>query len=124
MNYNSKHSYIYIEKVIKNLWIKNEVKNKMNVIGKLINIKAKTIYENSIKKQEKRKSDVVAEEEDNNSMPKDTVPSFNRIKPSTYRLINKNIPKDIEVLSDLPNESSYYFTERGIQNWKNSPFIR
>ena len=62
----------------------------MNEIGNIFNIKAKTIYENSIKKITKRKYDILPEEEDNNAIQKDFIPSYNSIKPSIYRLINKN----------------------------------
>ena len=41
------------------------------------------------------------------------IPSFNTIKPSIYRLINKNIPKDFEEISELLYDSPYYYTERG-----------
>ena len=112
IDYNTKHSCIYNEKAVKTLEIKNEVKNKMNIIGNIFNVKAKTIYEQSIKKITKRKSDNLPEE-DNNALPKNIVPSYNSIKPSIYRLINKNIPHDVENLSELPNDSPYYFTERG-----------
>ena len=114
VDYNTKHSCIYDEKAIKTLEIKNEVKNKMNIIGNIFNVKAKTIYDQSIKKITKRKSDnLPEEEEDNNAVQKNIVPSYNSIKPSIYRLINKNIPHDVENLSELPNDSPYYFTERG-----------
>lgn len=44
---------------------------------------------------------------------KNIIPSFNTIKPSICRLINKNMPKDIEEISELPDDSPYYYTERG-----------
>ena len=36
--------------------------------------------------------------------------SFNNVSNSIYRYINKNIPKDIEDINDLPEESEYYNT--------------
>jgi hypothetical protein len=50
VDYNTKYSWIYDEKAIKSLELKNEVKNKMKDIGNLFNVKAKTIYINTIKK--------------------------------------------------------------------------
>lgn len=53
------------------------------------------------------------EKEDNNAIQKDIIPSYNSIKPSIYRFINKNIPKDVEDLAGLPKDRPYFFTERG-----------
>ena len=41
------------------------------------------------------------------------MPNFANLKSSIYRNINKNIPKDVENLSDLPEESEYYQTISG-----------
>ena len=57
--------YVYImNRKFKSLEIKNEVKNNMTTIGNLFNVKAKTIYETSVKTITKRKSDVIPEDEE------------------------------------------------------------
>ena len=67
-----------------------------------------------VKKITKRKSYELPEgNKDNNAIPKNIIPSFNTIKPSIYRLINKNIPKYIEEISELQDDSPYYYKERG-----------
>ena len=42
-------------------------------------------------------------------------PILGNIKSSMYRLINKNIPKDIENLNELQGDSEYYKTLTGEQ---------
>ena len=37
-------------------------------------------------------------------------PSFSNVRASIYRHINKNVPKDIEDINDLLEESEYYYT--------------
>ena len=37
-----------------------------------------------------------------------TSPSFDNLKATMYRIINKNQPKDINNIKDLPNDSEYY----------------
>ena len=57
------------------------------------------------------------DEEDNNAIPKNIIPSFNTIKPSIYRLLNKNIPKDIEDLTELPEDSPIIIQKEGTNLW-------
>lgn len=40
-------------------------------------------------------------------------PTFKNIKSTLYNYINKNPPKDIENLEELPNQSEYYKTISG-----------
>ena len=83
-------------------------------MGIIYNIKCKDLYNTSLNIIQKRKSDDYSDEESNNNIDiKKIVPSYDSVKSSIYRYITKTLPKDIEYLTDLPNESEYYLTERG-----------
>ena len=49
----------------------------------------------------------------NIDIKKNIAESYDSVKSSVYRYITKSLPKDIENLTDLPNESEYYLTVRG-----------
>lgn len=104
-----------MKKKVQTLLIKNRAKKSIDNFGKIYNIKSKDIYETSLKKVHKRKSGNINDEEDdnNNKIKKNINPSFNSIKSSVYRYISKNLPKNIDKLSELPEDSEYYLTERG-----------
>ena len=74
----------------------------------IYNIKPRDIFDTPISKAVKRKSYVDPEgkeikENDNHiSIKMEPIPNFANLKSSIYRNINKNIPKDVEDLSDLP----------------------
>ena len=49
----------------------------------------------------------------NIDIKKNIAESYDSVKSSVYRYITKSLPKDIEYLTNLPNESEYYLTVRG-----------
>ena len=101
-------------KVKKKILIQNEVKNLIIEHEDKYNIKAKGIFNSSVKQIFKRKSDKIPEDEDikkddNHINIKDnTSPSFLNVKTVIYNYINKNLPKDVDQLSDLPEDSEFY----------------
>ena len=80
----------------------NEDKKSLNKKEDILNIKARDIFEKSVIKANKRKSDELPEEDNvkgnfkNIDYKKNCFPSFDNIKHNIYRYINKNIPKDID----------------------------
>ena len=102
-------------KKIKTILIKDEAKKKIDNIDIIYNIKSKDIGDTSIKKIYKRKSDNISDEESDNNkeINKNIIPSFDTIKSSVYRYISRKIPKDIDKLSELLDDSKFYVTERG-----------
>ena len=84
-------------------------------------MKPKELFESSIRKAIKRKKDndpdesEIKEEDNHISIKTNQQPYFENIRSSMYRLINKNIPKDIENLNELPDDSEYYKTLSGEQ---------
>ena len=102
-------------KKIKTILIKDETKKTIDNIDIIYNIKSKEIGDISIKKIYKRKSDNISDEESDNNkeINKNIIPSFDTIKSSVYRYISRKIPKDIDKLSELTDDSKYYVTERG-----------
>ena len=122
LEYNDQHSCKVDEIAIQKIKILNEVKTSFKDTKDIFTIKAKDIFDSSIKKATKRKNDNIPEEaEDNNHLHNSNninninikTISFDNIKDSIYRYINKQIPKDIEKLEDLPDNSIYYNTISG-----------
>ena len=98
-----------------NEWSKDNFRKNSDIY----NIKARDIYEKSLKKITKRKKDEL-QDEDNNAnslqnidLKQNSSPNFDNIKHNIYRYINKNIPKNIESFEDLPEESDFYNTIKG-----------
>ena len=121
ISYNDQHSCVVDEKKIKALKIKSEAKKIVGEENVIYDIKARNIFDSSVKKIVKRKSDEEPKEEIDNQK-KDNIPinykqnmtpSFSSVRASIYRYINKNVPKDIEDINDLPEESEYYNTIKG-----------
>ena len=87
----------------------------------IYDINARNIFDSSVKKIVKRKSDEEPKEEIDNqnkdnisiNYKQNVIPSFNSVRASIYRYNNKNVPKDIEEIKDLPEESEYYNTLKG-----------
>ena len=72
-------------------WSKKTIDN----IDIIYNIKSKDIYDTSIKKVNKRKSENIDEESDNKEMNKNIIPLFDSIKSPVYRYITKKLTKNI-----------------------------
>ena len=87
----------------------------------IYNVKPRELIESSIRKAIKRKKDndpdesEIKEEDNHINIKTNPQPYFGNIRSSMYRLINKNIPKDIENLNELPDDSEYYKTLSGEQ---------
>ena len=75
-------------------WSKKTIDN----IGIIYNNKSNDIYDTSIKKVNKRKSENISDEESDNNKEIDK----NIIPSSGYRYPSKKLPKDIDNLSQLP----------------------
>ena len=95
----------------------NDAKESLNKTEDIYNIKARDIFNNSIKKAIKRKSDFDGkdeEKEEKNNFNIDykhkNIPTFDNVKHNIYRYINKHIPKDVDNLKDMPEESEFYKT--------------
>ena len=119
-DYNDNHNCIIDTMQIKKLKIMNEAKEALNNIEDIYNIKARDIFNNSIKKAIKRKSDVEKEDEQKDKKENLNIdfkykinPTFDNIKHNIYRYINKHIPQDIDNLKDMPEESEFYKTLTG-----------
>ena len=97
----------------------NEIKDNISKNEIIYNVKPRELFESSIRKAIKRKKDndldeIEIKEEDNHiNIKTNPQPYFGNIRSSMYRLINKNIPKDIENLNELPDDSEYYKTLTG-----------
>ena len=108
------HSCTVDEKKVKNLLIMNDIKESISSKEIIYNIKPKDIFDNSIRKAIKRKNDEepleneIKENDNHISIKNEPLPNFINLKSTIYRNINKNLPKDIEKLEDMPNESEYY----------------
>ena len=122
ISYNDEHSGVVDEKKIKALKIKSEDKKIVGEGNVIYDIKARNIFDSSVKKIVKRKSDEEPKEEianqinDNISInyKQNVTPFFSSVKAFIYRNINKNVPKNIEYITDLPEESEYYkYYKRG-----------
>ena len=85
-------------KKIKTLFIKKEAKKVKGNIDIIYNIKSKDIYDTSIKKVNKWKSENISDEESDNNKEIDK----NIFPSSGYRYPSKKLPKDIDNLSQLP----------------------
>ena len=113
------HSCVVDEKKVQNIKIMNEIKDNISKDEIIYNVKPRELFESSIRKAIKRKNDEdpdeneIKEEENHISIKNSPQPYFGNIKSSLYRLINKNIPKDIENLNELPADSEYYKTLKG-----------
>ena len=92
----------------------NDVKEALYKMEDIYNIKARDIFNNSIKKTIKSKSvydeDEAIEEKDNLNIDYKlkTTPTFDNVKNNIYRYINKHMPKDVNNLKDMPEESEFY----------------
>ena len=97
----------------------NDIKSNIENKEIIYNIKPKDIFDSSIRKAFKRKSDEDPEnkeikENDNHiSIKNEPMPNFTNLKSAIYRNLNKSMPKDFENLEELPNESEYYQTLNG-----------
>ena len=118
-SFNNQHSCVIDSITVKKMLLMNEAKTTLDKNSDIYNIKARDIYEKSLKKITKRKKDEL-QDEDNNAnslqnidLKQNSSPNFDNIKHNIYRYINKNIPKDIESLEDLPEESDFYNTIKG-----------
>ena len=115
------HSCVVDEKKVQNIKIMNEIKDNISKNEIIYNVKPRELFESSIRKAIKRKKDndpdesEIKEEDNHISIKTNQQPIFGNIKSSMYRLINKNIPKDIENLNELPDDSEYYKTLTGEQ---------
>ena len=113
------HSCVVDEKKIQNLLLMNDIKSNIENKEIIYNIKPKDIFDSSIRKAFKRKSDEEPEnkeikENDNHiSIKNEPMPNFSNLKSAIYRNLNKSMPKDIENLEELPDESEYYQTLTG-----------
>ena len=114
IDYDDNHSCKIEEMKIKSL---NEAKKLVKEDNIIFEVKAKNIYYTSFKTANKEKinhpnAEEAPQEEKNkinepvNYNPGSN-PLFKNVRASIYRYINKNIPKDIENLSDMPEESEY-----------------
>ena len=112
---------LLMKKKIKSLKLKNKAKKLIEEENLIYDVKARNIFDNSVKKVIKRKSAEDPKEEikelNNNSISinykHNDNPSFNNVRASICRYINKKIPKDIEDINDLPEESEYYNIIKG-----------
>ena len=99
----------------------NEIKDNISKNEIIYNVKPRELFESSIRKAIKRKKDndpdvsEIKEEDNYINIKTNPQPYFGNIRSSLYRLINKNIPKDIENLNELPDDSEYYKTLTGEQ---------
>ena len=97
----------------------NEIKDNISNNEIIYNVKPRELFESSIRKTMKRKNDndpnenEIKEEDNHISIKTNQQPYFGNIRSSLYRHINKNIPKDIESLNELPADSEYYKTLKG-----------
>ena len=82
----------------KNFVNKRQSKKRIDHLGIIYNIKSKDIYDTSIKKVNKRKSENISDEESDNNKEIDK----NIFPSSGYRYPSKKLPKDIDNLSQLP----------------------
>ena len=108
---------------INSLNVRNEAKKLVTEDRVIFDVKAKSIYETSLKSADKNKQDQAQEEKapeaEQNQINKSvnynqgSNPLFKNIKASIYRYINKNIQKDIDNISEMPEESEYYKTLNG-----------
>ena len=102
----------------KALKIKSEAKKIVDEENVIYDNKTRNIFDSSVKKIVKRKSDEEQKEEIDNqkndnisiNYKQNVTPSFSNVRTSIYRQINKNVPKDIEDINDLLEESEYYYT--------------
>ena len=113
------HSCVVDEKKVQNTKIMNEIKDNISKNEIIYNVKPRDLFESSIRKVFKRKKDndpverEIKEEDNHISIKTNPQPYFGNIRSSMYRLINKNIPKDIENLNELPYDCEYYKTLTG-----------
>ena len=107
----------------------NEIKDNITNNEIIYNVKQREIFESSIRKAIKRKRDnnpdenEIKEEDNHINIKKDSKPIFENVKSSMYRYINKNIPKDIEILNELPDDSEYYKTGEKFLFYKNNNLV-
>ena len=82
-------------KKIKTLFIKKEAKKVKGNIDIIYNIKSKDIYDTSIKKVNKWKSEIISDEESDNNkeINKNIIPSFDIIKSTVLDSYQKKCPK-------------------------------
>ena len=82
-------------KKIKTLFIKKEAKKVKGNIDIIYNIKSKDIYDTSIKKVNKWKSENISDEESDNNkeINKNIIPSFDIIKSTVLDSYQKKWPK-------------------------------
>ena len=123
IDYNDNHSCKVEEMKIKSLNVRNEAKKLVTEESVIFEVKAKSIYETSFKSAEKSRQDQAQEEkasEEEQNRINEPVnynqgsnPLFKNIRASIYRYINKNIPKDVDKISEMPEESEYYKTLNG-----------
>ena len=112
IDFNDNHSCKEEEIKVKTLNARNEVKKLIKEEGVIFEVKAKNIYETSMKVKDKNKKDQEPEEneqEEEQNQINEPVnynqginPGYNNIRASIYRYINKNIPKDLDNISDMP----------------------
>ena len=104
---------------IQKLKIMNSAKDSLKNMEDIYTIKARDIFNNSIKKAIKRKYDYDEEEANiekhnlNLDYKPIKSPTFDNVKHNIYRYINKQIPQDIDNLKDMPEESDFYKTIKG-----------
>ena len=107
------HSCVVDEKIVKNIKIIKEIKDNISKNEIIYNVKPRELFESSIRKAIKRKKDndpdeIQIKEEDNHiNIKTNPQPYFGNIRSSMYRLINKNILKDIQNLNKLPDDCEY-----------------
>ena len=102
---------------------RNEAKKLVTEERVIFEVKAKSIYETSFKSADKNKLEQLQEkrapEEEQNRINQPvnynqgSNPLFKNVRASIYRYINKNIPKDVDNISEIPEESEYYKTLNG-----------
>ena len=125
------HSCVVDEKKVQNLKITNDIRANISQSEIIYNVKPRDIFDASIRKAIKRKSDIdpkekeIKENDNHISIKMVPIPNFVNLKSVIYRTINKNIPKDVENISDLPEESEYYQTISGKKflNYKNDHIL-
>ena len=103
-------------KKIQSLMITNESKNIISN-DDIYNIKARSLFDLSIKKVIKRKNDDLPKEidRDKNHIEYKSITSttFYNVRNNIYRNINKNIPKDIDNL----NKKIVIFIKQNIEKY-------
>ena len=97
---------------------KDKSKESINKTAITYDIKANNLFYNSLAKVNKRKKEYSFDDEDNKNekdnnhinVHHNISPSFKNHKSALYRYINKDIPKDVDSLDEMPVESEYYKT--------------